>query len=68
MMEPYGFGFSREWLFPGWRPEDSLIPPEYRLENRDLRIPRRLDQIDMPGGFSGIPSERRRRRADLSAT
>lgn len=55
MMEPYGFGFSREWLFPGWRPEDDLIPPEYRLENRDLRIPRRLDQIDMPGGFFWYP-------------
>ena len=42
MMEPYGFGFSRAWLFPGWRPED-------------LRIPRRLDQIDMPGGFFWYP-------------
>lgn len=55
MMEPYGVGFSRAWLFPGRRPEDDLIPPEYRLENRDLRIPRRLDQIDVPGGFFWYP-------------
>lgn len=45
-MTGFELPFRQAWLFPGRLPESCRVPPECRPENRDLRIPRRLDQME----------------------
>lgn len=44
MREYSGFSRMDVWLFPGRLPKDCFLPPECRRENRDLRIPRRMEE------------------------